>query len=189
MRGAAGSSNARSLVGEESSLMASPLSWYVARTRPRQEVVAEHNLRQLGLETLLPLLRQDEARTTMARRRPRVAAPLFPGYLFVRFDVERHLRAVSFARGVRHLLTLGGGLAVVPTDVVEAIVRRLEDGVVVLRPSWRPGDRVRLGPGPLEGLEAIFERELTDQQRVVVLLRCLTYEARVIVDLAQVVNG
>lgn len=55
-------------------------------------------------------------------------------------------------------------------------------------PGYRPGDRVLVGFGPLEGLEAVFEREIGDQQRVVLLFRTLSFQARVVVDLAQVVN-
>ena len=77
---------------------------------------------------------------------------------------------------------------VIGREEVEAILGRMEDGAVVVRPSYRAGDLVRIGTGPLEGLEAIFEREMPDQDRVVLLLRSLSYQARIVVDLAEVVN-
>jgi transcription antitermination factor NusG len=60
--------------------------------------------------------------------------------------------------------------------------------VIVQTPSFSAGQTVRVQSGPLKGLEAIFEREMGDRQRAVLLLKTLSYQARVVVDLDQVVN-
>lgn len=163
----------------------SATDWYLVRSRPRQEVVALQSLQRLGVETFLPLIREQRV---IRRCRRTVTGPLFPGYLFARFDLETRFRAVNFAHGVRELVAFGDTPAVVPDEMVEAILGRMEDGAVVVRPSFRPGDRVRVGWGPFEGLEAVFECELSEQQRVVLLFESLSFQARVVVDLAQVVN-
>jgi len=54
--------------------------------------------------------------------------------------------------------------------------------------TFRPGQAVRIQEGPLHGLEAIFEREMPSYQRAVLLLRALSYQARVVVDIADIVN-
>jgi len=54
--------------------------------------------------------------------------------------------------------------------------------------TFRPGQVVRIQEGPLHGLEAIFEREMPGYQRAVLLLRALSYQARVVVDMAHIVN-
>jgi transcriptional antiterminator RfaH len=53
---------------------------------------------------------------------------------------------------------------------------------------FTPGQNVRITEGPLQGFEAIFERDMSDQERVVLLVRALSYQARVIVDAQYVVN-
>ena len=160
-------------------------SWYLLQSRPRLEVVAEQSLHRLGIEVLLPRIRENR----VIRRRPcTVTGPLFPGYLFGRFDVATQFRAASYAHGVRRVVTFGDDLAVVTPDIVEGIRARLQDGAVLVRPAPKPGDRVRVEWGPLEGLEAVFERELSDQQRVVLLFQRLAYQARVVVEADQVVN-
>ena len=55
-------------------------------------------------------------------------------------------------------------------------------------PSLMPGEIIRIQTGPLQGLEAVFVREMSDHERVVLLLRTLTYQARVVLPVEQVVN-
>jgi transcriptional antiterminator RfaH len=165
--------------------MRSATDWYLVHTQPRHEVTAEQSLVRLGVETFLPRLRQERV---IRRRRQTVTGPLFPGYLFARFDFDTRWRAVNFAHGVSRIVVFGETPAVVADEIVTGIQDRMEDGAVVVRRRFHPGDKVRVGWGPLEGLEAIFEREMTDQQRVVLLLDSLSFRARVVVDLAQVVN-
>ena len=59
-------------------------AWFCVKSRPRQEAVAERNLRSLGeVEVVLPRLR----RTRRGHDKNKVVVePLFPGYLFLRFD-------------------------------------------------------------------------------------------------------
>ncbi len=162
------------------------MRWYTVNTKPHQEILAEENLRRLGLETFCPLLKQ----TKLIRQKLRTAiTPLFPGYLFVRFDLDIHYRAVNYARGVRRLVAFGPSPATVDEAVIESIRSRISDGYVnVSPPSFKPGQVVRIRNGPLQGLEAIFEQEMNGQRRAVLLLRALSYQARVIVDLECVVN-
>jgi transcriptional antiterminator RfaH len=161
------------------------MRWYAVSAKPRQEEVAALNLRRLGVETFYPQLREDRV---IRRRRQTVVSPLFPGYLFARFDVERHFRAVNFAQGVRRLVTFGAELGRVDPAVIDGIRARMENGYVRLRPApLAPGQRVRLGSGPLQGLEAVFERETSGGERVVLLLRLLARGARVVVPRADLI--
>lgn len=157
--------------------------WFVIHAQPRHEVVAEDSLSRLQVETFLPRLRQWR---TVRRRRQLVTGPLFPGYLFARFDPAARWRAVNFARGVTRIVTFGETPAMVPDALVAGITARMEDGAVVVRPRFAPGDRVRVAWGPLEGLEAVFEKELSDQQRVVLLFKAVAFPARVVVDATQI---
>jgi transcriptional antiterminator RfaH len=163
--------------------MSSASDWYLVHTQPRREMEAEQSLARLGVETFFPRLRQQR----IVRRRPQVVTgPLFPGYVFARFDPGTRWRAVNFAHGVTRVVMFGETPAMVTDDLVAGIAARMEDGAVVVRPKFGPGDRVRVTWGPLEGLEAIFERELTDQQRVVLLFRAAAFPARVVVDASQI---
>lgn len=161
------------------------MNWYALNTKPHQEDSAQLNLQRLGVETFCPLLKQTKV---IQRRRQTVIDPLFPGYLFARFNPDIHYRAVKYAKGVRRVVIFGSDPAIVDDEIIESIKLRLQDGyVTVQRPLFTPGQTVRIQTGPLQGLEAIFEQEISDQHRVALLLQALTYQARVIVDLEHVV--
>ncbi len=155
------------------------MNWYALSTKPRQEDLADLSLRRLGVETFYPQLQEDRV---IRRKRQTTVAPLFPGYLFARFDVEAQYRAVNFAQGVRRLVTFGADPATVAEVVIESIRSRLEGGYIRIRPvPLQRGQRVRISQGPLQGLEAVLDREMSGSERVIVLLRTLAHQTRVVV--------
>ncbi len=162
------------------------MHWYTVNTKPRQEHIAKLNLRRLGVETFCPMVKESKV---IRRRRQTVVGPLFPCYLFCRFGYEDLQRAVSYARGVRRIVVFGSTPGVVEQDLIDAMKSRLEDGYVTLNsPKLSPGDLVRIQDGPLSGLEAVFERQMSGHQRGVLLLRTLAYQARVFIPLDQLAN-
>ena len=58
------------------------LSWYVVRTKPHCEYLAARGLSRDGFQIFLPLV------GSPAPRAGREDRPLFPGYLFLRYDVD-----------------------------------------------------------------------------------------------------
>jgi transcriptional antiterminator RfaH len=162
------------------------LHWYAISTKPHQERLAEANLQKLGLETFCPLLKEHR----IIRRKPQTTVnPLFPGYMFARFNLDSHYRAVMYARGVRRVVSFGPEPAIVDAGMIEAIKSRLHEGYL-LAPvqQFKPGQLVRILNGPLHGLEAVFEKTMTGSQRAVILLRALSYQARAVVDLRYIAN-
>ncbi len=155
------------------------ISWYAIHTKPRQEDVAEQHLRQEGLMTFNPKL--ERVRFFGGRRRAWVG-PLFPGYIFSRFDPAVSLRFVRYAHGVRDVVRSGGEPVPVADEIIAVIASRMCDGFVRLEPALRPGDRVQIEAGPLSGLKGIFEQEMSDHERVVILLATIQYHARLIVE-------
>lgn len=152
------------------------MHWFAIQTRPNTEAAAESNLRALPIETLLPLARRPVRHATRAPRM--VLRPLFPGYLFARFCAAVSLRAVNYTRGV--LRVLGGAPDrpwAVDDSIVAAIQERLDpEGCVefVDRP-FGAGDAVRVTAGPLAGWSGIFDSELSDARRVVILIETLQH--------------
>jgi len=162
------------------------MNWYAVNVKRGQEGRVEQGLQLANLEIFSPRLKQSRI---LRGKRQVVVQPLFPGYLFARFDFERHVRMLSYTRGVRRVVSFGDSPAIVDEDVISAMRMRLENGfVVVEKPAFRMGQVVRINDGPLVGLEAVFEREMDDKERVVLLLRALSYQARVIVSRSAVVN-
>ncbi len=160
--------------------------WYAIHTKPRQESLVEASLGQYGLETFCPRIKQ--VKLVRRKRVIRVGA-LFPNYLFVRFHVDKDLRGVKYARGVRNIVSFGSTPSVVSEDLILGLKEKLEADIWdASSTKFASGQPVRIQDGPLYGLEAVFEREMSDHCRAVLLLKALAYQARVIVPLEYVVN-
>ena len=143
-------------------------TWYLVKTKPQNEHRVETRLTGAGYETLFPRIHKRNRRTKAIETRP-----LFPTYLFVRFPYEQ-LKTIRYTHGVARVVTFGPEPQEVGEEIIEAVRGRMdEEGIVtLLRPpvEWKPGQRIRIGEGPFEGLEAIFLEEIPDRDRVVLLL-------------------
>lgn len=152
--------------------------WYVAHTHPKLERTALDNLRRQGFLAYLP--RYPKTRRH-ARRTEKIAAPLFPGYLFISMDIAAtRWRAIRSTIGVRHLICQGDAPTPVPDGVVEDIqAREGADGLVAVRDPlpFKAGDAVQIAGGPLREHTGWFEC-LTDDHRVMVLLTLLGRQIR-----------
>src|SRR3989442_843532 len=118
------------------------LTWYVVQAKARQEYRAEANLRAWGMETFLPkLLRRVVVDMKVVGR----VEPLFPGYVFARFDVTTMLSKVRFTRGLTRVVGTEEGPSPLGDDVIAAIRARIDrTGYVRLMPTLKSGDRVRI---------------------------------------------
>lgn len=159
--------------------VAEDFCWYVVHTHPRQEERAKSNFEMWKLETFLPLLR--------GRRHNRftgdisyIVKPLFPRYIFVRFSLSESYNRIRFTRGVHSLVSFAGNPCPVEEEIINLIRLQVDaDGLVKIGSELKPGDRVVINEGPLSGLSGIFEREMTDDERVTVLLDSVSFQGRV----------
>lgn len=152
-------------------------SWFLIYTKPRCEDNVETLLSGAGFEVLNPKIRE---RKLVRRKAADVVSPLFPCYVFARFDKIRDYHLVRYTRGVKWVLRNEDGPAEVQDPVVESILSRMENGVVLLRSAFTPGQEVLVMGGPFEGFGAIFEREMSGMERVSILLK--TINVRLVID-------
>ena len=159
------------------------MNWYAVHAKPRQEAVALLSLQREKVETFFPQLRR---KRTIRRVRKWVTGPLFPGYFFARFDASREGRLVRYANGVINVVSFGGNPAVVESAIIAAIKDHAPTNVVTIQPAQlSPGDVVEIQTGPFRGLQGVFEREMSGQERVVILLEVLAKTTRVQVSREQ----
>lgn len=98
--------------------------------------------------------------------------PVFPGYLFVRFDIQRDgWHAINGTFGVRRLVGSSGGVPQpMPSAAMQALLDRCDGNVISgLFTELEPGQSVRLISGPFANVLAQVER-LDVRGRVHVLL-------------------
>ena len=152
------------------------LRWYVVQSKPREEERALHFLQKKGLQAYLPRMEVEKVRGI---KRITMEKPLFPSYLFCRFDPEESLAHVRWTRGVLRILPESVSPFPVQEEVV-ASIRSLEqrDGVIRKKPL-RKNDRISITRGPMKDILGIFEHWASDQGRVRVLLKFMHYQATV----------
>jgi transcriptional antiterminator RfaH len=141
----------------------------------------------VGVETLHPKLRTH--RYNQFTGAPiYITPPLFPQYLFAKFNAHNQLSKIWFTRGVHDVVSFGGHPTSVDEEIIEIIRARMDKhGFVRIEDNLKRGDQVVVKAGPLRNLIGIFERELDENQRIVILLKAISYQGHLVVsrDLVQ----
>jgi transcription antitermination factor NusG len=137
-------------------------SWYAVKVRARSEPLALAALQYHGLESYCP---QALVRKRYCDRMKTVPEPIFPGYVFCRFDLSRKSKVLS-GNAIEYIVTFGGCPAPIPANEIEAVQLAVAAGG---RAATLPGsgERVRIIAGSLAGLEGILMREANRNQFIV----------------------
>ncbi len=147
-------------------------AWFLVYSKPRQEETAKQNLERQGYSVYLPRAVQNRRREG---RRVAVVGPLFPRYLFVRFNVQSDNWApIRSTVGVAALVRFGSAPARVP-DALIALLRSNEAASGIHEWTHAPlrvGQTVRVAEGAFVGYQGIFLAR-TSRERVIVLLDIL----------------
>jgi transcription elongation factor/antiterminator RfaH len=147
-------------------------SWYVLHSKPHKENQINAYLQSQNLETFYPTLRVQPINPRSSKIRP-----YFPGYLFVRADLEATgLSALQWIPGAVGLVSFDGQPGTVPDHVIRELrqrVEQIEAAGGLTADGLKPGDQVRITHGPFAGYEAIFDMRLSGSERVQVLLEML----------------
>jgi len=122
-------------------------SWFALQVRPRSERAVAVMLESKGYQHLLPTYRPGQHEHARA-----IEPPLFPGYVFCRFE-PRIRGLIVTTPGVVRIVGFGKVPACLAESEVEAIRRICSSGVPVEpHPYVRIGDTVRVTQGPLQGV-------------------------------------
>jgi transcription antitermination factor NusG len=161
-------------------------SWYAIWTRSHFEQLVTDQLAAKGFEPFLPKATSRERRAGLIRTQE---VPLFPGYLFVRHQLDKatHVEILKTRGVVRVLGQPPDYVTPVDEDQIAAIQRLVSSGLPVF-PFKRPmaGDRVRITAGPLAGVVGVFLRERLDKGLLVVSVNLLQRSVAVEIDAADV---
>ncbi len=156
--------------------------WYVIHTKHNQEDRAENNLRAWGVETFNPKLKGRSSRRKEGK--PSVyGKPLFPQYIFARFDPTRLLHEVTFTRGVHEVVRFGGRTIPVDDEMMAIMRARVgNDGFIKIGEEFEAGNRVLVKDGPFRNFIGIFERGLKEPERVRILLTTVSFQSHVVLE-------
>ena len=151
--------------------------WYVLHTKSRFENVVNDGLMNKSVEVFLPKI---QVRSKRRDRKAMITVPLFPGYLFVKTDLNphNHLEIVKTTGAVRLIGTKDGPVPVSPTAIESLKIMVEGNNQVSTGYQLKKGDRVIVIAGPFAGVSGIFVR-YRGQDRVVVNIEALGQYASV----------
>ena len=153
--------NAVSCCAQESADLANSLAetgtpqWFALGVKPRFDKAVARTLESKGFETLLPLYKK---RHRYAARSKVSELPLFPGYVFCRFNVLTRLPILT-TPGVTQIL--GTGNTPIPlseNEIVSLQTAIKADLPLQPFPFLQLGQRVRIEEGALAGVVGIVIR-------------------------------
>jgi transcription antitermination factor NusG len=158
--------------------------WFALQVRSRRESCVADYLRGQGYEWLLPLYK---CRRRWSDRIKEVQTPLFPGYLFCRFDPQDRLPILK-TPGVIQIV----GVNRTPVAVDEAEISAIQTMVAAGVPNqpWpflQVGEKVRIESGSLCGLEGIL-LDFKGSHRLVLSISLLQRSVAVEIDSAFVAS-
>lgn len=140
------------------------LPWYGVRTKSNQERVAATVLEAKGFEPYVPTY---SVRRRWSDRIVETSLPLFPGYLFCRFDSSQRLPIIS-TPGVVSVVGFGKVPAPISNREVEAVQALLDSGIPAQpHPFLREGQKVRVKGGALQGVEGLVIRQKSDWRLII----------------------
>ena len=160
-----------------------PDKWFALQVRTRWESSTESLLAGKGLETFLP---KYVNRVRRNGRMKDVQFPLFPGYVFCRFDPQDRL-PILVTPGVISVVSRGR-LPILLEDSELAGVQTIVQSNMPVQP-WpylEIGERVRIEDEALSGLEGILI-SFKGTQRIVVSVTLLRRSVSLEIDRARIV--
>src|SRR5438309_775097 len=129
-----------------------PYPWYALRVRTKVEKTAAMLLESKGYSPFLPISR---VRRRWSDRMKMVEQPLFPGYLFCRFNIENRLPLLT-TPGVIGIVGFGRTQPSVPEAEINSVRCLVNSGI--LAKSWpflAVGQKVAIEHGPLAGVQGV----------------------------------
>jgi transcription antitermination factor NusG len=158
------------------------LPWFALQVRTRHETGVAGFLEAKGYKQFVPLYK---ARKRWSDRIKVTEAPLFPGYLFCRFDPQHRLPILK-TPGVIQIV----GYNRIPTPIdemeIDAIQTLIASGLQTQPwPFLAVGERVRIESGALRGVDGIVVK-MKENHRLVVSITLLRRSVAVEIDSALV---
>ena len=152
--------------------------WYALHVRTRFEKVVARNLRGKGYEEFLPLYTRTNR---WSDRMKQIELPLFPGYVFCRFNVNDRLPILTIP-GVNTVVGVGKNFLSVEVSELDAIRAVLKSGTYCEPwPFLEVGQRVRVEYGPLAGTEGLVTM-VKNSCRLVISVNMLQRSVAVEID-------
>ena len=151
--------------------------WFILQHKPNAHHQATKNLTRQGFEVFLPL---NDTTSRKLSRFINTSKPLFPGYMFIRFNrAESNWHKINNTYGVSRLITFNSILKSIPTIFVDHLMKRYDLlGKLIPIQKLKKGDQVTVLTGPFANFAATVEK-YEDDQRIWVLMDLMGRKSKI----------
>ena len=142
--------------------------WFILQFKSNSHHQATKNLIRQGFEIFLPL---HDTTSRNVSRFVTTTQPLFPGYMFIKFDrTESKWHKINNTYGVSRLITFNSILKSIPTRFIDSLMKRYDSsGNLLPVGKLKKGDHVKVLKGPFANFIATIEK-YEDDQRIWILM-------------------
>ena len=141
--------------------------WYCVKVHPRKERLVERYLKIHNVETYLPVFKYNlyKNSTTVSKN-----DFLFPGYIFVRINIDEQKRLVSYSPGVSHIVLFNNKYVIVSEKIINLVKNSVNENMNK-NPisSLKIGDNIIISNGVMSGHTAKVSLILPKFERIRVL--------------------
>jgi len=144
--------------------------WYLVKTKPRMEEMAEINLKNQSIEYYLP-------RFINGKREGKV---IFPGYIFIKPKTTDTYQSIRSTRGVSDFVRFEMAFANVSDETIDDLKKAVDvmNDRMDQTNLHQKGEEVLIKSGPFKDFNAIFEKYDEDKSAIV-LINFLRHQQRV----------
>jgi transcription antitermination factor NusG len=122
--------------------------WFAVRVKSNRENVVVTSLAGKGYKTFLPTFQVRGLNKALTAR------PLFPGYVFCRFDVRRRL-PILMLPAVVHIVGIGKTPMAIDDEEIASLRLAVNSRLPVAQIEYTTGERVLIDTGPLAGAKGV----------------------------------
>ncbi|MCG6316076.1 transcription/translation regulatory transformer protein RfaH [Vibrio vulnificus] len=157
--------------------------WYLLYCKRGEQIRAKQHLENQGVECFYPTI---EVEKILRGKRQTKSEPLFPSYIFVRFDFEigPTFTTVRSTRGVVDFVKFGTQPKELQGDLIYELKLLEQEGhQSALQGSNLPkqGDSIKVKSGQFAGIEAIFQ-EQDGETRSIMLVKMISQTVPVSIE-------
>jgi len=152
-------------------------AWYALHTKSRFENVVNEGLEKKSLEVFLPKIKIKSKRRD---RKLMIQVPLFPGYIFVKTDLNpnEHIQILKTIGAVRLVGNKDGPVSIADNTIDSLRIMVATEHPITTGSRFKKGDRVMVVEGPFAGVVGTFVR-YRGRERVIVNIEALGQYAAV----------
>ena len=157
------------------------INWYLLKYKTNKQNIALLNLKRQGFKIFFPTM--EVTRRVNAQFKNEII-PLFPGYLFIAFDLKNdNWNSVNSTFGVSKIICSGNLPSKVPMSIINALKNRCDENhKIVTSNQIKKGDSVKVIKGSFSGFVGTIEK-INSKNRIMILLRFMETKSKLFINI------